>query len=72
MAMVGAGYAASETASMGGGGRNHGARQPVGLLQDVTVFRLLPREEADGHKQRAEHRPHQHDPAVGVFVGGVE
>jgi hypothetical protein len=47
-------------------------RQPVRLLQDVPVFRLLPREEADGHKQRAEHQPHQHDPAVGVFVGGVE
>ena len=49
-----------------------GADQPVGLLKHVVIFGLLPGEEAERHEGRAKHQSHQHDPAVGAFVGGVE
>jgi hypothetical protein len=60
------------TGSIGRKRRACGAHQPVRLLQDVMVLRLLFCEKADRHKERAEHQPYQHDSAVGAFVGVVE
>lgn len=52
--------------------RAGGADQPVRLLENEMVLGLLSGKEGEGDKGRAEHQPHQHDPAVGALVGVVE
>jgi hypothetical protein len=49
--------------------RAGGADQLVRLQKNIVVFRLFSGKEADADEDRAEHQPHEHDPAVRAFVG---
>jgi hypothetical protein len=49
-------------------GRAGGANQPVRLLENVMIVRLLSGKEADGYKQGAEQQTHQHHFPVGALV----
>ena len=49
-----------------------GADQPVRLLQDVGIGRLLAGQETDRDKQRTAHQADQHDFAVRSPVGVVK
>jgi len=48
--------------------RAGGSNQPVGLLENIMIVRLLSGKEADGYKQGAEQQTHQHHFPVGTLV----
>jgi hypothetical protein len=49
-----------------------GANQPIRLFQNVGIFRLFSRKEAERDESRAKQHAYQHNPPVGASVSSVK